>query len=576
MEPYSERPGFEQNTPIQNQEDELSYFYRHAYHDMRFFLKAITQTDSNSCVYFGDMQKNLFYVSDNMKEVFGFESHIVENFFEEWKKRLNGERWKQLFDLYLRDLIENKGRIIDIRQQALDRHGNILWIRFYAAVQWDKDAAKPLFFASRITLQDDEFAVDPISNFPTVETLHRHLLQGEKEGWNFTAIGLCLNGIPQINAMYGRSIGDQLIGKISRHLMEHLSSDLSFYRLPGVRCMGQVSVSCKEDLGALIAAMRRIIAYEYKHMGLDIATPCSFAVLHFPISGVSTENFAEYMVALLKMARNAPATNYIEDSAQNLDRVTELRSMEAGVSQDVLADMRNFRAVIQPVVSTETGKIIGGETLMRWQYEGKDISPAVFIPILESDEKIFIAGRWILEEAVKACKRIIKTLPDFYLTVNVSLRQLHDPELLSFIPAVLKKHGLDGRHLVIEATESCLDKEPALINDFMKICHEHGIRIALDDFGTGYSSLRVLLKYPTDIIKLDRSLLLEMCESVKKSNFITSIVFACHQFGKKVCMEGVETEMQRSLVQNANCDMIQGFYYYRPTELSKLYELVEQ
>ena len=103
-----------------------------------------------------------------------------------------------------------------------------------------------------------------------------------------------------------------------------------------------------------------------------------------------------------------------------------------------------------------------------------------------------------------------------------------------------------------------------------------GIRMALDDFGSGYSSLRMLLQYPSAIIKLDRSLLGEMIESEKKSDFISSIVYACHRFGKKVCMEGVETEEQNGLIQEAGCDMIQGYYYHRPMEVDSLYGLLAQ
>ncbi len=86
----------------------------------------------------------------------------------------------------------------------------------------------------------------------------------------------------------------------------------------------------------------------------------------------------------------------------------------------------------------------------------------------------------------------------------------------------------------------------------------------------------MLLQYPSSIIKLDRSLLTEMTESADKKNFIASIVYACHRFGKKVCMEGVETQVQDTLIKDAGCDTIQGYYYYRPMEVSSLYKLVSR
>ena len=108
----------------------------------------------------------------------------------------------------------------------------------------------------------------------------------------------------------------------------------------------------------------------------------------------------------------------------------------------------------------------------------------------------------------------------------------------------------------------------------MEECSKLKIRIALDDFGSGYSSLALLLKYPANIVKLDRSLLMEMTESVDKMNFISSIVYACHRFGKKVCMEGVETQAQDALIKESGCDMIQGYYYYRPMAVNDVYRLI--
>ena len=156
----------------------------------------------------------------------------------------------------------------------------------------------------------------------------------------------------------------------------------------------------------------------------------------------------------------------------------------------------------------------------------------------------------------------------------MSLHQLSDLKFAEYMSQILDKYHFDGSHLVAELTESCLDEEPEKLISFLEACQKMGIRIALDDFGSGYSSLRMLLQYPSSIIKLDRFLLAEMTESDDKKKFISSIVYACHQFGKNVCMEGVETEVQDCLIKETGCDMIQGFYYYRPMEIKQIYELL--
>ena len=179
----------------------------------------------------------------------------------------------------------------------------------------------------------------------------------------------------------------------------------------------------------------------------------------------------------------------------------------------------------------------------------------------------------LFDQTACCCMRLVTYIPDFYLTFNVSLQQLSDRQFTSFMKSTMEKYHVDGSHLVAEMTESCMDEQPEELFQFVNDCKAMDIKIALDDFGSGYSSLRMLLQYPSSVIKLDRSLLREMTESEDKMNFISSIVYACHRFGKQVCMEGVETGVQNALIRKCGCDMIQGYYYYRPMEIDDMYRL---
>lgn len=348
---------------------------------------------------------------------------------------------------------------------------------------------------------------------------------------------------------------------------------MTFYRLPGVRCIAIPDEELNRD--EVIDKIRSIIETKYRNAGVLVDNPCSFVAVRFPQADWSVEDFQENIVALLKLARHGKENHYVANTDENIARIRAMSNMSMNITADVMNGMSNFRAVVQPIVSVATGKIIGGETLMRWKVMGEDVSPAVFIPLLEKGRMIYSAGRWIFEEAVKTCAEIVKEQKDFYLTVNVSLQQLYDDEFVPFIPKVLEKYHLDGKHIVIEMTESCMDTEPEKLMLLVNECKKLGMRLALDDFGTGYSSLRVLMKYPTDIIKIDRSLLLEMEESEAKSGFISSLVEACHDLGKKICVEGVETEAQKNIVVKGHGDVIQGFYYYRPIEIPDLVEKIE-
>ena len=311
-------------------------------------------------------------------------------------------------------------------------------------------------------------------------------------------------------------------------------------------------------------------------MDVAVQTVCSFGVMDYPNGDMAPEDLVETLVSLIRVAKQESKLPYVDYSASNIQRIQQMSNMALALSQDVANNMEHFRIVIQPVVSAGDGEAIGGEVLLRWSFDGHDVSPAVFIPLLEADGRIQEVGRWVFEQAVCACVRLHAYRPEFYLTFNVSLHQLTDALLLPFMKETLEKYGLHGSSLVAELTESSLDEQPEQLDVFVSECQQMGIYIALDDFGSGYSSLRMLLQYPMSIIKLDRSLVREVTESEAKMNFIRSIVFACHQFGKAVCMEGVEEADQNQVILNTGCDMIQGYYYYRPMELGDMYRLVSQ
>lgn len=129
---------------------------------------------------------------------------------------------------------------------------------------------------------------------------------------------------------------------------------------------------------------------------------------------------------------------------------------------------------------------------------------------------------------------------------------------------------------MLELTETHFDEMPDHLRQFIQNCQQHKIRFALDDFGNAYSGLELLLSYPADLIKLDRTLMCEITSSEDKKRFITSIVYACHQFERKVCVEGVETSEELAVILQTDCDFIQGFYFYKPMEWNELVKMLRE
>lgn len=558
-------------------EDEInSQFYRFldtTYYDMEFLFRSISQDNTQGYFFFGDMKKNVFFISDNMRDEFGFGSNIVPGLLHEWEKRLPSSKTKEVYWNALNTMFQDKSSIHDLRYQVRKADGRNIWIRCYGRLKWNEEKTEPLFFAGRITHQDDEFLVDSVTNFLREPAMLRHLEEVKEKGSQVFVIVFSFNNISEINRTRGREHSDRLMKTIADELTDKLSDKMSFYRLEGMRCAAIVNSVYFQDCDKMVAMLRDIIHYGYSIMGVTVKNPCSFVLMDYQKTTCLPSDFLEEMIALLRIAKHESDQLYLEYSDESIRKARYFAKQALALNRDVINDMENFRIVVQPVISAKDGSVIGGETLLRWKFRGRDVSPAFFVPVLERDNMIQLVGRWVFEQTVCTCMRLISYYEDFYLSFNVSLLQLADETFPEFMEKTLQKYRLDGSHLVAEMTESCMDQQPEKLNCFVETCKRMGIRIALDDFGSGYSSLRMLLQYPTNIIKLDKSLLGEMMDSLDKKDFISSIVYACHRFGKSVCMEGVETEEQILMIRESGCDMIQGFFCYKPMEISDVYRL---
>ena len=362
--------------------------------------------------------------------------------------------------------------------------------------------------------------------------------------------------------------------EIAGRLTKRFENRLLFYRLDGMRFAAFVLPGVDEKFEDLIRELRNTIRSIYYSNNIIVRVPCSFGVIFEDEQNLKPNDALVSITALLSAAKNSPEKDYIVNSSESIHLHKSRSHMIMELSKKVINGFEDFRIVIQPTIGTDDKKIFSAEVLLRWKYEGKDVSPDIIIPILENNRLILPVGRWVFEQAVRTCKRITTFLPEFQVSVNVSYYQIYDEDFLDFIQKTLEKYQLAGERIILEITETHYDEAPKKVYEFLKSCRRLGIHVAIDDFGNAYSSLAFLLKYPAEIVKLDRSLIHEMATSEGNINFMTSIVFACHQFGKKVCAEGVETKEKLLMVVGAGCDIVQGYFFYEPMELSEFYSIL--
>lgn len=548
----------------------LYRFIENNYFSLDVFFKSMAIGENYP--YFGDIQKNIWFLSDSMKENWGFKNNIVHDLLSKWKKNIPYKEDITLYEHDIAELLRLKKSVHDLIYRVVDKSGEEFWIRCFGYIKWDEKKEKPLFFCGHVSKLNSTFDIDPITNFPREKAALRDISTVIYNKNKSSFICFRLNGFGEINEIRGRSIGNNLLKDISTNLLKASDKTVQYYRLDGLRFLVMLSENCELKMEDLSKQIKKIVADLYTEYNLPIRYPCSVGILGEVPANISIMEMMTDVNSVLDIAKNKPETDIVY-SAQTLMLHREQKQMVLEISKDVAKHMNNFRVVMQPIVSSVTHKIVGGELLLRWKYLGHDVSPMVFVPILEENNLMSTVGKWIFRQAAKLCRRINSYAPDFYLDFNVSYHQIKDESLLAYMKKMLKDYNINGNRLVMELTETHYNDDPIKLQKFIESCKNMNMKMALDDFGVGYSSLEMLLKYPANIVKLDRSLMKKMSDSSDSERFISTIVSACHNFDKLVCVEGVETETELKMVTKAGCDTIQGFYFYKPMEISEVYKL---
>lgn len=241
-------------------------------------------------------------------------------------------------------------------------------------------------------------------------------------------------------------------------------------------------------------------------------------------------------------------------------------------------ERQEFQVYYQPIVSAKNTTIVGFEALIRWQHPERGfVSPAQFIPIAEENGTIVPIGDWVLESVCQQIKLWQKQFAERTpkVSVNLSAKQLRDPDFLKKIDRLLDRTGIEGRYLQLELTESMLMDGVEYLLELLSQLRERGLQLSIDDFGTGYSSLSYLHRFPVNYLKIDRSFVKDI-ESKHESLKITeSIVALARNLNIAAIAEGVETKAQLNLLSQLNCEYIQGYLFSPPVPIAAATDLLK-
>jgi EAL domain-containing protein (putative c-di-GMP-specific phosphodiesterase class I) len=275
-------------------------------------------------------------------------------------------------------------------------------------------------------------------------------------------------------------------------------------------------------------------------------------------------------------AKSGGSNNY-NFFRKSIGKAADKRLELLSALHNALEDEGQFRVFYQPKVEVASGKMKDMEALVRWQHPKLGmVSPADFIPLAEDSGLIVPIGEWVLKEACLKTKNWWDAgYTGLQVAVNLSTRQLLEPNLLKSIDAVLAETGLPVGGLALEVTESAFMADVKRSETALRKLHELGIKIFLDDFGTGYSSLSYLRRLPIDSVKIDKSFVDDIPEDPEANELVLSIISMSHSLNLQVTAEGVENQAQLDFLKANNCDYYQGYYFSPALPVEKFNSLFE-
>ncbi|MCW2599705.1 MAG: hypothetical protein JWM02_1534 [Frankiales bacterium] len=248
-----------------------------------------------------------------------------------------------------------------------------------------------------------------------------------------------------------------------------------------------------------------------------------------------------------------------EEAVRRLETSADLRRGIEGGQLEVF---------YQPIVDVHTATAIGAEALVRWHHPSRGlVGPVDFIPVAESTGLIVPLGKWVLTEACRQAqswRRSGLTDDSFYISINLSARQLQDPALLDDVAAALRDSGLPADAVVLEVTESAVIQDLDVAVARLQALKALGLRLAVDDFGTGYSSLSYLRNLPVDVVKIDKSFVDRITLDPEGAAMVRSVLDLSSALGLTSIAEGVEQDDQLALLDELGCDTVQGYLFARP------------
>ena len=551
---------------------------------------ALAARGANDGLWDWNLVTGAVYFSPRWKAMLGFLEDEIDDRLEEWLGRIHDadrERVKEEIAAHQRGLTPH----FESEHRLLHKDGGFRWMLSRGLAVHDR-TGKALRMAGSQTDITERKVSDPLTGLPNrllfIDRLGRLIKHSQRRKDHlFSVLFLDLDGFKMINDSLGHLVGDQLLVGVAMRLEKCLRSSDTVARLGETFTVARLGGDeftillddLKEPADANRAAERlmKALAPPFLLAGKEVFTSISIGITLSNTAYEQPEDMLRDADTAMYRAKSLGKARYEVFDADMRASVMARLQLETDLRRAL--ERNEFRNFYQPIVSLESGRIVGFEALMRWQHPTRGmIAPDEFIFVAEETGLIREIGWWSLREA---CQQMSnwragsKGYAGLTMSVNLSAKQLLQPHLVEDMDKLLRETALPSEALKLEITESAVMADPAAAVEMLQRIKSLGIRLAIDDFGTGYSSLSYLHRFPLDTLKIDRSFISGNGAGEGGIEIARTIMPMAKNLRLDVVAEGVETIEQVTLLKKLQCKYAQGYYFSKPVAPEEIAPLLE-
>ena len=411
------------------------------------------------------------------------------------------------------------------------------------------------------------------------KTLVQSLLAAEASGHQLALLFLDIDRFKAVNDTFGHDQGDRLLQMIADRLRDCVRDTDFVARIGGDEFTILLEAGDARQASAIVAgkaieAMSRPF-YLGEH---EVHAGASIGIVLYPERRTDAYDLLRCADMAMYRAKEMGRNNFQYFCVQIESEISETVKLEARLRRSM--EQHELFLVYQPQYDLEHDKICGFEALLRWSpRDMAAVSPLRFIPLAEDTGMIVEIGDWVLREA---CRQMLRWQTQGLcsmaqtISVNLSVRQLKEPDFVERLAHILAQEGLPATCLELEITESMLVEDPEVAVRILRQIRDIGVRLSIDDFGTGYSSMAYLSQLPVQVLKIDRAFIADIESNDKDAAITRGLIALAHSLSLRVIAEGVETQGVFEFLRAQGCDVLQGYWFSHPLTPEAMLEFLRR